>query len=472
VSLDQVVEAVHRADLHVRHGRVSNLIGLIIEATGVEAEVGELCHVDTGRHSAPVPAEVVGFRDSRTLLMPLGEMHGIGPGNSVSASGEHLRVPVGDELLGRVVDALGAPMDGIEDAPLPVATRPTTAAPPAALSRPAISDRLSLGVRALDALVPCGRGQRLGIFAGSGVGKSSLMGMMARSTAADVNVICLVGERGREVREFIERSLGSALSRSVVVVATSDQPALLRIKAAFTATTIAEWFRDQGRHVTLMMDSVTRFAMAQREVGLAIGEPPATRGYTPSVFALLPKLLERSGTSPSGSITGLYTVLVDGDDMNEPVADAVRAILDGHVVLSRDLAHAGHYPAIDVLGSVSRLIDQIVPADIRMAGQELRRLMAALREKEDLISIGAYQSGSDPTVDTAIAKRGEIAAFLQQAVEHCSSPAEADAGLLELVMGGDPEEALAADLAVPDDAVSMTGVEPGPSAIPPLHLSV
>jgi flagellum-specific ATP synthase len=473
VSLDQVGDAVHRADLHVRHGRVSNLIGLIIEATGVEAEVGELCHVDTGRHSAPVPAEVVGFRDSRTLLMPLGEMHGIGPGNAVSASGEHLRVPVGHELLGRVVDALGAPMDGIEDAPLPVATRPTTAAPPPALSRPAITERLSLGVRALDALVPCGRGQRLGIFAGSGVGKSSLMGMMARSTAADVNVICLVGERGREVREFIERSLGSALSRSVVVVATSDQPALLRIKAAFTATTIAEWFRDQGRHVTLMMDSVTRFAMAQREVGLAIGEPPATRGYTPSVFALLPKLLERSGTSASGSITGLYTVLVDGDDMNEPVADAVRAILDGHVVLSRDLAHAGHYPAIDVLGSVSRLIDQVVPADIRMAGQELRRLMAALREKEDLISIGAYQPGSDPVVDTALAKRGEIAAFLQQPVEHCSSPAEADAGLLELVMGGDPEEALAADLAVADEpAASMPAVEPGASAIPPLHLSV
>jgi flagellum-specific ATP synthase len=472
VSLGDVVEAVHRADLHVRHGRVSNLIGLIIEATGVEAEVGELCYVDTGRHSAPVPAEVVGFRDSRTLLMPLGEMHGIGPGNAVTASGEQFRVPVGDELLGRVVDALGAPMDAIEDAPLPLATRPTAAAPPPALSRPSITDRLSLGVRALDALVPCGRGQRLGIFAGSGVGKSSLMGMMARSTAADVNVICLVGERGREVREFIERSLGSALSRSVVVVATSDQPALLRIKAAFTATTIAEWFRDQGRHVTLMMDSVTRFAMAQREVGLAIGEPPATRGYTPSVFALLPKLLERSGTSSSGSITGLYTVLVDGDDMNEPVADAVRAILDGHVVLSRDLAHAGHYPAIDVLGSVSRLIDQIVPADIRMAGQELRRLMAALREKEDLISIGAYQSGSDPDVDTALHKRAEIAAFLQQAVEHCSTAAEADAGLLELVMGGDPEAALAADLAVPDEPVAMPAVEPGASAIPPLHLSV
>jgi flagellum-specific ATP synthase len=472
VSLSRVEEAVHRADLHVRHGRVSNLIGLIIEATGVEAEVGELCHVDTGRHSSPVPAEVVGFRDSRTLLMPLGEMHGIGPGNSVTATAEQFRVPVGDELLGRVVDALGAPMDGVEDAPLPVSTRPTAAAPPPALSRPAITERLSLGVRALDALVPCGRGQRLGIFAGSGVGKSSLMGMMARSTAADVNVICLVGERGREVREFIERSLGSALSRSVVVVATSDQPALLRIKAAFTATTIAESFRDQGRHVTLMMDSVTRFAMAQREVGLAIGEPPATRGYTPSVFALLPKLLERSGTSPAGSITGLYTVLVDGDDMNEPVADAVRAILDGHVVLSRDLAHAGHYPAIDVLGSVSRLIDQVVPADIRMAGQELRRLMAALREKEDLISIGAYQPGSDPTVDTALAKRTEIAAFLQQAVEHCSTAAEADTGLLELVMGGDAEEALAADLAVADEAVAMPAVEPGASAIPPLHLSV
>jgi flagellum-specific ATP synthase len=472
VSLEHAGDAVRRADLHVRHGRVSNLIGLIIEATGVQAEVGELCFVDTGRHSSPVPAEVVGFRESRTLLMPLGEMHGIGPGNSVTASGEQFRVPVGEELLGRVVDALGAPMDGVADAPLPLATRSTIASPPAALSRPAISERLSLGVRALDSLVPCGRGQRLGIFAGSGVGKSSLMGMMARSTAADVNVICLVGERGREVREFIERSLGSALSRSVVVVATSDQPALLRIKAAFTATTIAEWFRDQGRHVTLMMDSVTRFAMAQREVGLAIGEPPATRGYTPSVFALLPKLLERSGTSPTGSITGLYTVLVDGDDMNEPVADAVRAILDGHVVLSRDLAHAGHYPAIDVLGSVSRLIDQVVPADIRMAGQELRRLMAALREKEDLISIGAYQAGSDPVVDTALAKRADIAAYLQQPVEHCSSAAEADAGLLELVMGGEPEEALAAELAVSEEAVPMASVEPGASAIPPLHLSV
>jgi flagellum-specific ATP synthase len=471
VSLDNCLEAVQRADLHARHGRVSNLIGLIIEATGVEAEVGELCHVETGRHSDPVPAEVVGFRDSRTLLMPLGEMHGIGPGTAVTATGSQLQVPVGEELLGRVVDALGEPMDGVEGTEFaPAGMRSTIAAPPAALTRPAIDERVSLGVRALDALVPCGRGQRLGIFAGSGVGKSSLMGMIARSTSADVNVICLVGERGREVREFIDRSLGSARSRSVVVVATSDQPALLRIKAAFTATTIAEWFRDQGRHVTLMMDSVTRFAMAQREVGLAIGEPPATRGYTPSVFALLPKLLERSGTSPAGSITGLYTVLVDGDDMNEPVADAVRAILDGHVVLSRDLAHAGHYPAIDVLASVSRLVDQIVPADIRAAGQELRKLMAALREKEDLISIGAYQSGTDPVVDVALSKRAEIAAFLQQTVEHCSTGEEADAALMELVMGGEPEAMLAAEIAASDDG--LPGVVPGASAIPPLHLAV
>jgi flagellum-specific ATP synthase len=449
---------------------VSNLIGLIIEATGVQAEVGELCHVATGRHSRPVPAEVVGFRDSQTLLMPLGEMHGIGPGTAVTATGEQLRVTVGDELLGRVVDALGQPMDGAEHEPFTGPMRSTTAPPPSPLSRPPIEERVSLGTRALDALVPCGRGQRLGIFAGSGVGKSSLMGMIARSTSADVNVICLVGERGREVREFIDRSLGSARERSVVVVATSDQPALLRIKAAFTATTIAEWFRDQGRHVTLMMDSVTRFAMAQREVGLAIGEPPATRGYTPSVFALLPKLLERSGTSPTGSITGLYTVLVDGDDMNEPVADAVRAILDGHVVLSRDLAHAGHYPAIDVLHSVSRLVDQIVPADIRMAGQELRKLMAALREKEDLISIGAYQHGTDPTVDTALAKRDEIAAFLQQSVDHCSTEDEADSRLLDLVMGGVPEQLLAADVDATDD--HLPSVAPGASAIPPLHLAV
>jgi flagellum-specific ATP synthase len=294
--------------------------------------------------------------------------------------------------------------------------------------------------------------------------------MIARSTSADVNVIALVGERGREVRDFIDKNLGEARSRSVVVVATSDQPALLRIKAAYTATTIAEYFRDKGLNVMLMMDSVTRFAMAQREVGLAIGEPPATRGYTPSVFALLPKLLERSGTSARGSITGLYTVLVDGDDMNEPVADAVRAILDGHVVLSRELAHSGHYPAIDVLQSVSRLVGEVVSPEVRRSGQELRRLLAALRDKGDLISIGAYQPGSDPTVDSALAKRDAIDRFLQQTVDYSSTAEEADAGLLALVADAFVEDPHGYELELGDEALA--GIAPGESAIPPLHLSV
>jgi flagellum-specific ATP synthase len=352
----------------------------------------------------------------------------------VHPTGSPFRVAVGEALLGRVIDGLGTPLDGM-DAPEASSWRSTTAPAPDALTRPRIRDRVGLGVRALDTLIPCGRGQRLGIFAGSGVGKSSLMGMIARSTSAEVNVIALVGERGREVREFIERDLGDALAHSVVVVATSDQPALVRIRAAFTATAIAEHFRDQGCDVMLMMDSVTRFAMAQREVGLAIGEPPATRGYTPSVFALLPKLLERAGTSPQGSITGLYTVLVDGDDMNEPIADATRAILDGHIVLTRSLAHAGHYPAIDVLQSVSRLVGEVVSKDVRSAGQALRGALAAAREKEDLISIGAYQTGSDPTVDAAIAMRPHIEAFLRQAVDEPSSLEDADAQLLGLASG-------------------------------------
>jgi flagellum-specific ATP synthase len=364
--------------------------------------------------------------------MPLGELHGIGPGTNVHATGRPFRVAVGSGLLGRVVDGLGAPLDGDMLPAVGMSWRSAMAPPPDALTRPRISERVGLGVRALDALVPCGRGQRLGIFAGSGVGKSSLLGMIARSTSAKVNVIALVGERGREVREFIERDLGDALAHSVVVVATSDQPALVRIRAAFTATAIAEYFRDQGHDVMLMMDSVTRFAMAQREVGLAIGEPPATRGYTPSVFALLPKLLERAGTSESGSITGLYTVLVDGDDMNEPIADAVRSILDGHVVLTRGLAHAGHYPAIDVLQSVSRLIGEIVEPDVREAGTRLRTALASYREKEDLISIGAYRSGTDPVLDSAIACRGEIEGFLRQAVDEPSGVEDADARLMEL----------------------------------------
>jgi flagellum-specific ATP synthase len=458
---DRATEALRDADLHRRHGRVRDLIGLIVEATGLEAEVGEVCSIDTGRGRAPVPAEVVGFRAGRTLLMALGEATGIGPGARVSATGQALRVDVSDDLLGRALDGLGRPIDGL--GPTAGRARDVQASPPDPLERPRISERVSLGVRALDSLVPCGQGQRLGIFAGSGVGKSSLLGMIARSTSAEVNVICLVGERGREVREFIERDLGpEGLARSVVVVATSDQPALVRIKAAFTATTIAEHFRDRGKDVMLMMDSVTRFAMAQREVGLAIGEPPATRGYTPSVFALLPKLLERSGTAPAGSITGLYTVLVDGDDMNEPIADAVRSILDGHVVLSRDLAHAGHYPAIDVLASVSRLVGEIVAPEIRSAGDEVRRLMAAFREKADLIAIGAYQPGTDPLTDSAIAARDPIDGFLRQSVHERTSAEEADAALSQLaLLSGLPEPAPAP-------------AEPGTplhAAIPPLHLS-
>ncbi|MGO9490151.1 MAG: FliI/YscN family ATPase [Solirubrobacteraceae bacterium] len=426
-------EALREGDLVRRHGFVSNLIGLIIEVTGLQAEVGEVCLVGTDRNRAradPVPAEVVGFREGRTLLMPLGELHGIGPGTRVLATGAPFRIAVGEQMLGRIVDGLGVPDD---DGPVPGGElRSTISAPPGPLSRPRIRERVGLGVRALDGLVPCGRGQRLGIFAGSGVGKSSLLGMVARSTSAQINVIALVGERGREVREFVERDLGDALERSVVVVATSDQPALVRIKAAFTATTIAEHFRDQGHDVLLMMDSVTRFAMAQREVGLAIGEPPATRGYTPSVFALLPRLLERAGTSQSGSITGLYTVLVDGDDMNEPIADAARSILDGHIVLTRSLAHAGHYPAVDVLQSVSRLIGEIVTPEVAEAAQQLRLALSVLREKEDLVAVGAYQHGSDSTLDTALAHRGEIESFLRQRVDERSDPEEADRRLLAL----------------------------------------
>jgi flagellum-specific ATP synthase len=471
MSLDGLIERVRSSELHGRRGRVSDLIGLIVEATGLEAEVGEVCLVEAGRNMEPVPAEVVGFRGQRTLLMPLGEMHGIGPGKSVSASGRPFEVSVGDELLGRVLDGLGRPIDGRGDAP-PGRARSTLASPPDPLERPPISDRVAMGVRALDSLVPCGQGQRLGIFSGSGVGKSTLLGMIARSTDADVNVICLVGERGREVREFIERNLRSGLTRSVVVVATSDQPALVRIKAAFTATAIAEHFRDRGHNVMLMMDSVTRFATAQREVGLAIGEPPTTRGYTPSVFALLPKLLERSGTSSRGSITGLYTVLVDGDDMNEPVADAVRAILDGHVVLTRELAHAGHYPAVDVLQSVSRLATEILPSEVQRAGQDLRRLLAARRDKADLIAIGAYQRGSDPVVDAALLREREIEDHLRQRQDESATTDEADTGLLALTDGLDTEPLPLPPEVAEEDVVAVRAPAPGPSAIPPLHLSV
>jgi flagellum-specific ATP synthase len=477
-ALGRVARVMQDEDLARRRGRVRDLIGLIIEATGLQVEMGEICLVGDGRDRPRVPTEVVGFRGGRTLLMPLGELAGIGPGTSVHPTGNPFEVEVGDGLLGRVIDGLGKPLDEFGELDGTEA-RSANATPPDALTRPRISERVGLGVRALDTLVPCGMGQRLGIFAGSGVGKSSLLGMIARSTTADVNVIALVGERGREVREFIERDLGDALAHSVVVVATSDQPPLVRIQAAFTATAIAEHFRDQGKNVMLMMDSVTRFAMAQREVGLAIGEPPATRGYTPSVFAMLPRLLERAGTSPEGSITGLYTVLVDGDDMNEPIADAVRSILDGHIVLTRSLAHSGHYPAIDVLQSVSRLVGEIVTPEIREAGTRLRSALASYREKEDLISIGAYQPGTDPLLDAAIALRPAMDGFLRQTIADLTTTQEADEALLSLAahLPGTGDLTPSADVVVAPPAAIPTPQVPvgapggAPTAIPSLALS-
>jgi len=379
-----------------------------------------------------VQAEVVGFRDNRALLMPLGEMGNISYGNEVIATGRSLRVPVGRALLGRVLDGLGRPLDGrgpIE----PEAEAPVAQSPPHPLRRSRITRPLSFGVRAVDGLLTCGRGQRIGIFSGSGVGKSTLLAMIARHSDADVNVIALIGERGREVLDFIEKDLGEeGMRRSVVVVATSDQPAILRIKGAQVATSIAEHFRDQGLDVMLTMDSVTRFAWAQRELGLAVGEPPTTRGYTPSVFAVLPKLLERSGTSPHGSITGLYTILVEGDDMNEPVADVVRSILDGHIVLSRDLAARGHYPAIDVLQSVSRLMPDVADEPHRRAAERMRELLSVYRSAEDLINIGAYTAGTNAKIDEACAAMDDIRAFLKQDLNESSSRDQTHQRLLAL----------------------------------------
>lgn len=414
LQLDRLMSALTLADPLPVTGRVIGVTGLLIEATGPLLPVGEVCVL--GGDGREVWAEVVGFRSERVLLMPLGETEGIRPGWLVSSRGGALLAPTGRAMLGRVIDGLGRPLDG--RGPLrPDGWRSVTGAPPDPLSRQRITTPLSLGVRAIDGLITCGQGQRVGIFAGSGVGKSTLLGMIARSASADCNVIALIGERGREVREFIERDLGEeGLKRSVVVVATSDQASLVRIRAALLATAIAEAFRDEGANVMLMMDSVTRLAQAQREVGLSVGEPPTTRGYTPSVFTLLPKLLERSGTGQTGSVTGLYTVLVDGDDMNEPVADTVRGILDGHVVLSRKLAQVGHFPAVDVLASVSRVMPEVSTPAHQAAARRFRGLMAAYKEAEDLIQIGAYQPGANPKVDEAQARMEPMRQFLQQEV--------------------------------------------------------
>jgi flagellum-specific ATP synthase len=417
------------------NGIVQQVIGLIIESAGPAAHIGEICHVRYHRSKPPMLAEVVGFKSSRVLLMPLGDMSGVRAGAEVIGTGRDLEIAVGDHLLGRILDGLGNPLDSRDlIVPHHAQRYAINASPPDALRRKRITDKLHVGVRAIDALLAIGKGQRMGIFSGSGVGKSTMLGMIARNTSADINVICLTGERGREVREFIEQDLGEeGLRRSVVIVATSDKPPLVRLKAALVGTSIAEYFRDCGKDVMLMMDSVTRLAMSQREVGLAVGEPPATRGYTPSVFALLPKLLERSGTGEKGTITALYTVLVDGDDMNEPIADTVRGILDGHIVLSRSLAAKNHYPAIDVAGSISRVMDQIVSPDQLQAAGDIRNAMSTFREAEDLISIGAYVEGSNPAIDRARRLMPGISSFLRQREHEFTTPADTQEMLMRLV---------------------------------------
>lgn len=396
-------------------GRVVKVVGLTIESVGPDAKLNDLCQILVSG-SEPVLAEVVGFKEKRVLLMPFENMEGVGPGCVVENMGHPLTVPVGEELLGQTLDGIGRPVEVMEE---PLRARyPVEAPPPDPMKRSIIQDVLPLGVKAVDGLMTVGKGQRIGIFAGSGVGKSTLLGMFARNTKADINVIALIGERGREVREFIERDLGEeGMRRSVVVVATSDKPALIRNKAAKTATAIAEYFRDQGKDVLLMMDSLTRFSMAQREIGLASGEPPVTRGYPPSVYSEMPKLLERAGNSDVGSITGLYTVLVDGDDFNEPITDTARSILDGHIMLSRKLGHKNHYPAIDVLQSISRVMNQITDREHKIFAGKLKNVLATYNEAEDLINIGAYKAGSNPNIDYAISKIDEVNRYLKQDIE-------------------------------------------------------
>lgn len=428
----KAIEAVQRFEVM---GKVSQVVGLVIESIGPSARIGDVCIVDTESGDRQVRCEVVGFRGERVLMMPLGDITGVRSGSLVKATGSCLRVPVGNGLLGRTIDGLGRPIDGLGKISA-ATTYPSIAAPPNAMERAMIQDSFSTGVRAIDGPMTTGIGQRIGIFAGSGVGKSTLLGMIARNGQADVNVIALVGERGREVREFITNDLGEeGMRRSVVVCATSDEPALIRIKAAMSATAIAEYYRDQGLNVLLMMDSVTRFATAQREVGLAVGEPPSTKGYTPSVFALLPKLMERAGCGPKGAITAIYTVLVDGDDTNEPIADAARSILDGHIVLDRKLTSKGHYPPINVLGSLSRVMPMVVPTEHVEDANSLRSLLAAYDEVEDLVSVGAYKPGSKPLSDRAIEKWPAIQAFLRQGKDDSTAIDDSVDQMKEIVHG-------------------------------------
>lgn len=439
MELAELLETVETADTYRRYGKVHRIVGLMIESLGPLAHIGEVCLIyPENKQKKPILAEVVGFNNERVMLMPYTEVAEVGPGCLVEATGKPLMVKVGRSLIGKAVDALGQPLDL---SPLPKGLKEikTEQAPPNPLERPSISEPIQVGIRAIDSFLTVGKGQRIGIFAGSGVGKSTLLGMIARNSEADLNVIALIGERGREVRDFIEHDLGEeGLKKSIIVAATSDQPALMRIKGAYTATAISEYFRDQGFSVNLMMDSVTRVAMAQREVGLAVGEPPTTKGYTPSVFAMLPQLLERTGTNPHGYITAFYTVLVDGDDMNEPIADAVRGILDGHFVLDRRLAEAGQYPAINVLKSVSRLMHSIADPEHIESATKVRDLLATFEENSELIQIGAYKHGTNKKIDQAIHFQPKIIDFLKQGIEETMTFEESIEILKQLAeTGGD-----------------------------------
>ncbi len=418
VNIERYIERLSSINPLLVNGKVTQVLGLVIEATCSGVSIGDMCHIHTNNgQNGVLPAEVVGFRGRKALLMPLGDMSGVGPENAVLPTHGPMDIGVGPELMGRVINGAGEPIDGGDPIEC-VERRPLVAEPMNPLERRRIAEPLATGIRAIDTVVTCGKGQRVGIFSGSGVGKSVLLGMVARYTSADVNVIALLGERGREVKDFLERDLGEdGLARSVVVACTSDEPALLRVKCALVATAIAEYFRDTGKDVLLMMDSITRFAMAQREIGLAVGEPPTTRGYPPSVFALLPRLLERAGTSPAGSITGIYTVLVEADDMTDPVGDHVRSILDGHIVLSRDLAARNHYPAVDILSSVSRVMVDIADGSHQQCSRNLRNVLATYRDAEDLINIGAYVDGSNPRIDYALTKIDAVNGFLQQDID-------------------------------------------------------
>ncbi len=428
--LPAYLQIIEKVDPITSQGKVVKMVGSVIESEGPSASLGDICFIYPTENRY-VRAEVVGFREKRLLLMPVEEAQGISVGNVVKASGHPLSIKVGGEILGRVINGVGEPLDG--KGAIRGEERSIYHPPPSPLERREITEPLGTGIRAIDGLITLGKGQRMGIFAGSGVGKSILLGRIARFSQADVNVIALIGERGREVQDFLKKILGEeGLKKSVVVAVTSDQPPLLRVKGAFVATTIAEYFRDQGLHVLLMMDSVTRFAMAQREIGIAVGEPPATRAYPPSVYSLLPRLMERAGSFHKGSITGLYTVLVEADDMNEPISDTVRAILDGHIVLSRNLASRGHYPAIDILNSVSRLMIDIVSPQHQNVANKLRKVLATYREAEDLINIGAYVKGSNPEIDYALQYIDRVNSYLRQDLEDFTPFKESISRLMEI----------------------------------------